>query len=203
MSLWTPELIEALIAADRRADAESVLDGLDAQAERTNGSWARGVVARYRGLLSEVDDFDETFAQAVSAHEASQMPFELARTRLWYGQRLRRAGRRVDARAQIRGSLTTFETLRAIDWVARAERELAGTGAQRRRAPDADRDELTPQELQIARLIAGGATNREIAADLFLSPKTIETHLTRIYRKLGLRSRSQLALWLAKSGLGR
>ena len=203
MSLWMPELIEAVIAADRRADAESVLDGLDAQAERTGGSWARGVVARYRGLLSEVDDFDDTFAQAISAHEASQMPFELARTRLCYGQRLRRAGRRVDARAQIRGALTTFETLRAIDWVARAERELAGTGAQRRRARDADRDELTPQELQIARLIAGGATNREVAADLFLSPKTIETHLTRIYRKLGLRSRSQLALWLATSGLGR
>jgi DNA-binding CsgD family transcriptional regulator len=203
MSLWTPELVESLIAANRRADAEAALDGLDAQAERTSGWWARGVVARYRGLLSEHDGFDETFAEAISAHEASQMPFELARTRLCYGQRLRRAGRRVDARAQIRGALTTFETLRAIDWVARAERELAGTGAQRRRAPDAIRDELTPQELQIARLIAGGATNREIAADLFLSSKTIETHLTRIYRKLGIRSRSQLALWLATSGLGR
>ena len=203
MSLWTPELIEALIAAGRRADAEAALDGLDAQAERTSGSWARGVVARYRGLLTEHDGFDDTFAEAISAHEVSQMPFELARTRLCYGQRLRRAGRRVDARTQIRGALATFETLRATDWVARAGRELAGTGARLRRAPDADRDELTPQELQIARLIASGATNREIAADLFLSPKTIETHLTRIYRKLGLRSRSQLARWLATSGLGR
>jgi DNA-binding CsgD family transcriptional regulator len=203
MSLWIPELIEALIAAERRADAESALDSLDAQAERTSGSWARGMVARYRGLLSEHDDFDDTFAEAMSAHEVRQMPFELARTRLWYGQRLRRAGRRVDARAQLRGALATFETLRAIDWVARAERELAGTGARLRRTQDVHRDELTPQELQIARLIAGGATNREIAANLFLSPKTIETHLTRIYRKLGLRSRSQLALWLAESGLGR
>ncbi len=203
MSLWAPELVEALIAAERRAAADSLLDGLDAEAERTDGAWARGVVARYRGLLSEHDEFDDTFAEAISAHEASHMPFELARTRLCYGQRLRRAGRRIDARAQLRGALATFETLRAIDWFARAERELASTGAHLRRTPDSDRDELTPQELQVARLIAGGATNREVAADLFLSPKTIETHLTRIYRKLGVRSRSELAMWLATSGMAR
>ena len=202
VSLWPAELIEALIAANRRAEAEAALDALNAQAERAQGAWARGVVGRYRGLLSEEQRFDEIFAGAVANHQASEMPFELARTRLCYGQRLRRAGRRVDARAQIRSALATFETLRAVQWIARAERELAGTGEHLRRAPDADRDELTPQELQIARLIAAGATNREVAANFFLSPKTIETHLTRIYRKLGVRSRSELALWLARSGKG-
>jgi DNA-binding NarL/FixJ family response regulator len=131
------------------------------------------------------------------------MPFELARTRLCYGQRLRRTGRRVEARTQIRDALATFQDLRAAKWVTRAERELASSGERLRRAPSADRDDLTPQELQIARFIAAGATNREAAADLFLSPKTIETHLTRIYRKLGLRSRSQLALRMAPDSADR
>ena len=124
------------------------------------------------------------------------MPFELARTRLCYGERLRRAGRRIDARAQLREALGGFEALGAGRWAERARRELAGTGQRLRRGPQRDRDRLTHQELQIARSVARGATNKEAAADLFLSPKTIETHLTRVYRKLGVRSRSELAVML-------
>ena len=126
------------------------------------------------------------------------MPFELARTRLCHGERLRRAGRRIDARAQLRQALAGFEALGAQAWAERARRELAGTGQRVARGPKRDRDRLTHQEQQIASCVARGATNKEAAADLFLSPKTVETHLTRVYRKLGVRSRSELALAMAE-----
>jgi DNA-binding NarL/FixJ family response regulator len=191
--LWPADLIEAMIAADRRADAVTALDTLDRQARRTGGAWAEGVVARYRGVLADDAEIDACFAQAIASHARSGMPFELARTRLCYGVRLRRAGRRIDARAQLREALGRFDALGACGWAERARRELAGSGQRLRRGTSADRDRLTHQELQIAHCIAGGSTNKEAAADLFLSPKTIETHLTRIYRKLGVRSRSELA----------
>jgi DNA-binding CsgD family transcriptional regulator len=200
MCLWPAELIEALIAVDRRQDAQTALDDLEARAVNTGGDWTGGVVARYRGVLAEEAQFDALFEEAIARHAGSRMPFELARTKLCYGQRLRRAGRRVDARHQIRDALATFEGLRAKVWVTRAERELASSGERLRRAAAFDRDELTPQELQVARLVSAGATNQEAAAELFLSPKTIETHLTRIYRKLGVRSRSQLARHVPTDG---
>jgi DNA-binding CsgD family transcriptional regulator len=197
MCLWPADRIESLVAVGRRDDALAELNLLDNQAEQTKGRWARGVVARCRGLLADDDAFDPPFETAVAFHRESAMPFDLARSRLSYGQRLRRAGRRVDARQQIRRALRGFEELQSEVWRARAERELAGTGERLRRGDFHDRDALTPQELQVARLVAAGATNQEAAADLFLSAKTIETHLTRIYRKLGVRSRSQLAQRLA------
>ena len=197
--LWPADHIEALIAVDRPDDASAAIDRLAAQAQATGGAWARGVVERYRGMLAAEVDYDAIFARAIGYHASSAMPFEHARTQLCYGQRLRRSGRRVEARTQLREALSTFESLRASPWQQRAERELTGSGEHLRRGPSTDRDQLTPQELQIARLIAAGATNREAAAGLFLSPKTIETHLTRIYRKLGLRSRSQLATVFAQS----
>ena len=190
--LWPADLIEALIATDRRDDAGDALSALALQVRRTGGAWAEGVVARYRGVLAPDADVDPPFARALACHERSGMPFELARTRLCYGERLRRAGRRIDARAQLREALGAFEALGAGRWAERARRELAGTGERLRRGPQRDRDRLTHQELQIARCVARGATNKEAAADLFLSPKTIETHLTRVYRKLGVRSRSEL-----------
>ena len=192
--LWPADLIEALIATDRRDDAAEALAALDGQARRTGGAWAQGVVARYRGVLAGEADIDAAFEPAIACHERSQMPFELARTRLCYGERLRRAGRRIDARAQLRQALVCFDALGARGWAERARRELAGSGQRVPRGPQRDRERLTPQELQIARCVARGATNKEAAADLFLSPKTIETHLTRVYRKLGVRSRSELAV---------
>lgn len=190
--LWSADLIEALIAADRRTEAHSALSRLEAQGVRTLGEWTLGIVARYRGLLAPDSDFDEHFAAATAHHTNSRMPFELGRTRFCYGQRLRRAGRRIDARAQFREALTTFASLRAEHWSALAQRELASAGERPPPAVSSALDSLTPQELQIAQCISGGATNREAASELFLSPKTIETHLTRIYRKLGVRSRTGL-----------
>ena len=137
-----------------------------------------------------LDGADEPFATALEAHR--DMPFELARSRQCYGEWLRRSGRRIDARAQLTEALAAFEALGANLWTERARRELTASGRRARRGPLRDRARLTDQELQIARVVAGGATNKEAAADLFLSPKTIETHLTRVYRKLGVRSRSEL-----------
>jgi DNA-binding CsgD family transcriptional regulator len=197
--LWPADLIEALIATERRKDAGDALAALDAQARRTGGAWAEGVVARYQGVLADDAGIDAPFEHGLARHARSGMPFELARTRLCYGERLRRAGRRIDARVQLREALERFDALGAAGWAERARRELAASGQRLRRGPQRDRDRLTHQELQIARCVADGATNKEAAADLFLSPKTIETHLTRVYRKLGIRSRSELVAAMHES----
>ena len=194
VALWPPDLIESLVALDRTSDAMLALDRLEDQARQTGGGWARGVVQRYRGLLTDGADSDVAFEQALEYHRQSAMPFELARTQLCHGQRLRRDGRRVAARGELLAAWSTFRQLRATLWARKAEQELESSGAVLRQVTVDNRDQLTPQERQIAGVIASGATNREAAAELFLSPKTIETHLTRIYRKLGVRSRSQLAL---------
>ena len=126
------------------------------------------------------------------------MPFERARTQLAHGGRLRRARRRADARAPLRAALATFESLGAQPWAERARSELSAAGG-RVRAPVATLTAaLTPQELQVALLVADGATNRDAATRLFLSAKTIEAHLSSVYRKLGLRSRAQLAALVAR-----
>ena len=117
---------------------------------------------------------------------------ESARTRLAYGERLRRDGQRVRAREQLRAALEAFDALDARPWAERARAELAATGETLRRRDPSTLDELTPQELQIALLLAGGKTTREAATALFLSPKTIEFHLARVYPKLGVRSRAEL-----------
>ena len=128
--------------------------------------------------------------------------FETARTRLAYGQRLRRARNRVLAREQLRAAVDTFERLDARPWAERARTELAATGETLRRRDPSTIDELTPQELQIALLLADGKTTREAAAALFLSPKTIEYHLRHVYQKLDIHSREELAEVLATRAAG-
>ena len=128
----------------------------------------------------------------------AQNPFEAARTQLAYGERLRRSGRRIDAREQLRAALVVFERLGAAPWAERARAELRASGERLRRRDPATRDELTPQEVQIAMVVIEGKTNREVGAQLFLSPKTVEWHLGNIYRKLAVRSRSQLMRALAE-----
>jgi DNA-binding CsgD family transcriptional regulator len=126
-------------------------------------------------------------------HGRTEDTFEQARTLLAFGERLRRAGRRVLAREQLRSAFAAFERLGAEPWTTRARLELRATGERARRRDAATLDDLTPQELQIALLLAAGATTREAATRLFLSPKTIEYHLHHVYGKLGVRSRSALA----------
>ena len=186
---WTPDLIEAYARVGRDTDAAIMLAGFDSEALSSGGGWGRAASARCHGLLAGDDEFEVSFHAAIELHDTR---FEAARTRLCLGERLRRAGRRVEARAELRSALEAFDRLGAGPWARRARAELRATGERvTRRAPGAT-DRLTPQELQVALSIAGGATNREAAAALFLSPKTIEFHLRNIYRKLGLRSRTQL-----------
>ena len=147
------------------------------------------------------DRFSGEFDAALEAHDQAEDRFAEARTRLSYGERLRRAGARVDAREQLRPALLLFDELRAEPWAARARAELRASGATLRRRAPHEGEELTPQELQIALQVAEGKSNKEVGAALFLSPKTIEFHLNRIYRKLGVGSRGGLIRRFATSPL--
>ena len=194
--MWRPELVEAYARLGRTADARDALATLAEQAGRTGGAWARAVVCRGRGLLD--DDLDRHFMDALRLHELTPMPFERARTELAYGSRLRRARRRAEGREQLRRALATFDEIGAEQWALRAREEIAasGVGLPRRGRPHPD--ELSPRELQVAEAAAEGLTNREVAARLFLSEKTVERHLGAVYRKLGLRSRTELARRVAR-----
>jgi DNA-binding CsgD family transcriptional regulator len=194
---WRADLIEAYVRVGRRDDAVRELAAFQEDAEATARRWALAAAARCRGLLAGSDAFEAAFGQAVELHQLTTTPFELARTTLCLGERLRRERRRSDAREPLRSALATFERLGAKPWADRARNELDATGETVRRSDPNAADQLTAQELQVALLVAKGATNREAGAALFLSPKTIETHLGRVYRKLNLRSRTELASRLA------
>ena len=150
-------------------------------------------------MLAADDAFDEPFALSLAEFEALGMALDVARTQLCYGERLRRTRRRVDARVYLRQAIDGFSWAGAERWAERAATELRASGETAVRRPDPSAaEQLTPQELQVAHAVATGATNREVGAQLFLSPKTIEAHLSRIYRKLGLRSRTELIRRLAE-----
>ncbi len=193
--LWEADLIEAYMRVGRRRDAELLLSGFERRAASTGRVWACAAAARCRGLAAPADEIDQHFARALELHEDVDMPFERARTQLTYGARLRRSKRTTPAREQLRPALATFELLLADPWTARARRELA-IRSQRPGGDSSVEALLSPHELQVATLIGRGATNREAAATLFVSPKTIEYHLASIYRKLEVRSRTELALAL-------
>jgi DNA-binding CsgD family transcriptional regulator len=176
---------------------ETLAEELAAQAGDDEFAATAAAVWRCRGLLED-GAAEEHFARALRLHERVGEEFGAARTALCYGERLRRAGRRVDAREQLRRALAAFERAGAEPWVRRATAELRAAGETRGPAARDAAEALTPQELQIALVVGGGATNREAAAALFLSAKTIEMHLSRIYRKLGIRSRAELAARVAR-----
>ena len=155
--------------------------------------------ARCRGLLQAAEgDLEAALAsceQALDVHERMPAPFERARTLLIYGTILRRIKRRKAAREAIEAALSIFEALPAPVWAGNARAELARIGGRA-----AHRDDLTPSERRIAELVAEGKTNKEVAASLFLADRTVESALTQIYRKLAVRSRTELARELAGSG---
>jgi DNA-binding CsgD family transcriptional regulator len=190
---WAPDFIEACIRSGREEEALRELTALESQALMTGRCWAAATAARCRALLAEKGDLSVAFEAALVLHANVPAPFERARTLLAYGERLRRSRRRTDARAHLQDALVVFERLGAAPWAARARGELAATGAVAGGRVASTADQLTPQELQVALIVAEGATNREAGAKLFLSPKTVEAHLGRIYRKLGVRSRTELA----------
>ncbi len=184
---WSADLIEAYVRAGHEPEAEAELELLERQAAQTGRTWALAAAARCRGLLVPEGQLDDAFNQQAPT------PFERARTELCYGERLRRAKRRTDAREPLHAALETFERLGARGWAERAAKELAATGITAKTREPSGAETLTPQELQVALTVARGATNREAGTALFLSPKTVESHLSRIYRKLNVRSRTELA----------
>lgn len=192
-----PELIEAQVRAGEANGQADHLNDFARLAELKHQPWALARLERTRALIAGPKEFEERFRGALRLHEASPDRFEEARTRLWYGERLRRARRRVQAREQLRAALASFESLGATPWVERARSELLATGERARRRDTSTLDELTPQELQIGMFLADGHTTREAATRLFLSPKTVEYHLRNAYRKLGIHSREELAKAIA------
>ena len=191
MLLSAPDLVEALAHAGRHARALEVLRDFEARAAAVGRVSALAAAARCAGILDTEGLWEDAFEEAVALHARMPTPFEHARTELCYGERLRRARRRADARARLRSALEVFDELGARPWSERARAELRASGetARRRSTPV---DALTQQELAVAKLVAGGATNRDAAATLFVSPKTIEFHLGNVYRKLEVRSRTEL-----------
>jgi DNA-binding CsgD family transcriptional regulator len=193
---WAPDYIEACLRAGQMEAAAKALDTFQEQAEGTGRTWALATAARCRGLLADPGQAELAFAEAYRWHTHCAMPFELARTQLCHGHQLRRAKQRSAARDCLRAALATFEQLDARPWAEQAQAELQATGETARRRSGPATRRLTPQEFQVARLVAEGKSNRDIAAALFLSPKTIEFHVSSIHRKLSSSSRAQLVCLL-------
>ncbi len=192
-----PELVEAQLRLGDRQAAVLAAQEFDRQASAKGQPWAKARAARCRGLLAPADRFEKEFHEALDLHARTPDVFEAARTHLAFGSRLRRARQRIAARAQLRLALEIFDRLGAAPWVEQAANELAATGETARRRDPSTLDQLTPQERQIAHLLARGETTRGVASALFLSPKTVEYHLGRIYRKLRIHSREELVAALA------
>jgi DNA-binding CsgD family transcriptional regulator len=193
---WAPDLIEAYVRTGQDEPARRLLAKLTRQAEGADSAGAAAMAARCRGLVAPPDSFDRDFAQSLEQDERATMPFERARTNLCWGMRLHRARRRVDARDRLRAASEAFDELGAVPWAQLARDELRAAGGRQRKT--IDDDELTAQEERAVRAAGRGATTKEIAAELFLSPKTVEFHLGRAYRKLGVHSRAELATALAE-----
>jgi DNA-binding CsgD family transcriptional regulator len=196
-----PDLVEAYVRTGDLARAREVRDELEATRLGAAPLWPRAAAALCDGLLAPDDAFDEHFEAALSLQERIGDRFAAARARLCHGERLRRAGRRTDAREQLRPALAAFDELGAQPWAERAGFELRASGETLRRRVAFDDEQLTPQELQIAAHVAEGKTNKEVGAALFLSHKTVESHLAHVYRKLGIHSRAEL-IRLFASGEG-
>ena len=192
-----PDIVDALVRLGRFADARRASERFLQDAEAKGQPFALARAARTRALLEDGDGYAKEFEVALRHHGSTPDVFERARTQLYYGERLRRTRQRVEARKQLRAALKSFDQLGATPWSDRALAELQASGETARIRDDRSRQRLTPQELQVALALAEGATTREAAAKLYLSPKTVEYHLRHIYDKLEIRSRDQLREALA------
>jgi DNA-binding CsgD family transcriptional regulator len=190
--LAAADLVEAAHHGGRLDLAQTALARLENFAQPTAAPWTLALVSRCRALLSAGAAAGRFFEEALERHAESGRPFDEARTRLVYGEFLRRGRRRAEARAQLRSALETFERLGASPWERRAQAELRATGETARKREPSTLTQLTPQQLQIVRLVAQGATNKEVAAQLFLSSRTVDYHLRNVFVKLGISSRAEL-----------
>jgi DNA-binding CsgD family transcriptional regulator len=200
---WEADLVEAYWRVGRVEDAADQLAEFEARARTTDLPTPRAAAERCRGLLAtRTRDAETHFREAMALHEQRTQPFEQARTALSFGEMLRRNRRRSDSRPFLREALDTFEKLGAEPFARRAAAELAATGEHRPvRSGPSPIKQLTAQELQAALAVGRGLSNPAVAAAMFISRKTVEAHLSSVYRKLGVDSRTQLVRYLAEAGI--
>ena len=192
-AVWVlPELVEAAARSGEPIVAASALERLTERTCLSSGDWALGIDARSRALLSEGALAEELYVEAIDRLGRSRITVHLARAHLIYGEWLRRENRRIDAREPLRAAYSMFDAMGGEAFAERARRELVATGEKVRRRSVEMRDELTPQEAQIARLARDGYSSPEIGARLFISPRTVEYHLRKVFTKLDITSRKQL-----------
>jgi DNA-binding CsgD family transcriptional regulator len=191
--LALPLLVEAAVRCGDLETATVAQERFAKRAAAAGTQWALGLLASTRALLASDADAEEHYSDALTRLTRTSAGIDLARTRLLYGEWLRRTRRRREAREPLRTALEFFEEIGAGAFAERARRELAATGEHSRPRSDATRAMLTAQEAQIARLVAEGHTNPQIASELYISRSTVEYHLRKTYRKLGVTTRTQLA----------
>jgi DNA-binding CsgD family transcriptional regulator len=193
MTMWSlPELVEAAARSGKPDQAREARDRLAETTQPVGNDVSLGIEARSSALLSKGDQAEERYVEAVERLGRTRLRPDLARAHLVYGEWLRREGRRVDAREQLRTAYDMFSAIGMEAFGERTRRELVATGETIRRRTIESLEELTPQEMQIARLASDGRSNSEIAANLFLSPRTVEWHLRKVFAKLGITSRREL-----------
>ncbi|HJR51096.1 MAG TPA: helix-turn-helix transcriptional regulator, partial [Gemmatimonadales bacterium] len=170
------------------------ISDLEQFAAATGQQWAAAAAAHGRAVLADDEAAEDHFRRALMLHDYDGgRPFDRARTHLAYGEFLRRSRRRVDAREHLRAALEAFQDLQAKPWAERAAQELRASGETVRRRDVTTATELTPQERQVAQLVRQGMSNREVAGQLFVSPRTVDFHLRNVYAKTGVTSRTELA----------
>jgi len=189
----TPDLVEAAARSGRPEASAAAVTRLEAWAEASGLPIPAAALARCRGLLTSGEEAIRHFEDALRADDQDTRPLERARIQLLLGETLRRSRQRAESRTHLRSAMETFERLDAAPWADRARSELRASGESSARRDPAEREHLTPQELQIAQYAVEGDSNAEIAAKLFLSRRTVEYHLAKVYLKTGVSSRRQLA----------
>jgi DNA-binding CsgD family transcriptional regulator len=193
VSVWSlPELVEAAARSGKPELAADALERLRQRTQVAGTEWALGLDARSRALLSDAQVAEALYREAIDRLGHCRVALDLARARLLYGEWLRRRGRRVDARDQLRSARASFAEMGAVAFAQRAERELLATGETARKRTIESTDDLTPHEARIARMARDGASNQDIATELFVSRKTVEYHLHKVFSKLGISTRQQL-----------
>jgi DNA-binding CsgD family transcriptional regulator len=186
------ELVEAATRTGDKSTAAEAVQRLEECAGASGTDWGLGALANAQALLADDERADGLYREAIERLERTRVVLHLARTRLQYGEWLRRVNRRIDARRNLTEAHEMFTRMGAQGFAERARRELAATGEKVRKQPVSSGGELTAQEAQIARLAGDGLTNQEIGAQLFISTHTVEWHLRKVFVKLGITSRRQL-----------
>jgi DNA-binding CsgD family transcriptional regulator len=187
------EAVDAAVRADEPELAAGWVDELAGFAEATHRPWALAAVAYGRAMTAEASEAERLFDEALSHHTHAARPVDEARTHLAYGEWLRRAQRRVDARLHLRHALGTFDDLHAGPLALRATQELRASGETARARDPSTLVKLTPMELKVAQLVASGLSNKDVAAQCWVSPRTVAFHLRNVFAKAGIASRGELA----------